>query len=135
MTWYCTSPLDSCCLQVAALIHSLQLERNGATLLLSNLLDEEDGDDDALTRPATKVLCRPATSPACVHCLGHIAMRQDVAFLDLACDDNVGVTVCLALCVCLTGRPKKACKVAGTLPSALLQEQASVPAEISAKVA
>ena len=41
--------------QVAALIHSLQLERNGATLLLSNLLDEEDGDDDALTRPATKV--------------------------------------------------------------------------------
>ena len=42
-------------LQVAALIHSLQLERNGATLLLSNLLDEEDGDADALTRPATKV--------------------------------------------------------------------------------
>ena len=41
--------------QVAALIHSLQLERNGATLLLSNLLDEEDGDDDALTRPASKV--------------------------------------------------------------------------------
>ncbi len=40
---------------MAALIHSLQLERNGATLLLSNLLDEEDGDDDALTRPATKV--------------------------------------------------------------------------------
>ena len=41
-------------LQVAALIYSLQLERNGATLLLSNLLDEEDGDDDALTRPASK---------------------------------------------------------------------------------
>jgi hypothetical protein len=47
--------------QVAALIHSLQLERNGATLLLSNLLDEEEGDDDALTRPATKVQQQPAS--------------------------------------------------------------------------
>ena len=42
---------------VAALVHSLQLESNRVTLLLSNLLDEEDdnGDESALTRPATKV--------------------------------------------------------------------------------
>ncbi|KAK9805687.1 hypothetical protein WJX72_012021 [[Myrmecia] bisecta] len=40
---------------VAGLIDSLQLERNKITLLLSNFLDEEEGDDDALTRPATKV--------------------------------------------------------------------------------
>lgn len=38
---------------VAALIHQLDLERNTATLLLSNLLDgEEEGDDDgARLRP------------------------------------------------------------------------------------
>ncbi|KAK9797102.1 hypothetical protein WJX73_010610 [Symbiochloris irregularis] len=42
---------------VAALVHSLQLEANRVTLILSNLLDEEEegGDDDALTRPATLV--------------------------------------------------------------------------------
>lgn len=40
---------------VAQLIHSLQLEQNRITLLLSNFLDEEEGDDDALLRPATKV--------------------------------------------------------------------------------
>ena len=43
--------------QVAGLIASLQLDRNCATLVLSNLLDEEEGDDDALTRPATKARC------------------------------------------------------------------------------
>ncbi|GAB4824054.1 hypothetical protein N2152v2_011100 [Parachlorella kessleri] len=44
---------------VASLIDSLQLERNRVTLLLSNWLDEEggeeEGDDEAATRPATKV--------------------------------------------------------------------------------
>lgn len=40
---------------VAQTIHSLELEQNRVTLLLSNFLDEEEGDDDALTRPATKV--------------------------------------------------------------------------------
>ena len=40
---------------VASLVHTLQLESNRITLLLSNLLDEDEGDDDALTRPATKV--------------------------------------------------------------------------------
>ena len=39
---------------VASLIYSLELEQNRITLLLSNFLDEEEGDDDALTRPATK---------------------------------------------------------------------------------
>lgn len=42
---------------VAELIHSLQLEANKATLMLSNFLDEsEEGDDDAITRRATKVV-------------------------------------------------------------------------------
>lgn len=41
---------------VASLIHSLELEQNRITLLLSNFLDEEEGDDEALTRPATKVI-------------------------------------------------------------------------------
>ncbi len=41
---------------VAGLIHSLQLEANKATLLLSNMLDDEDeGDEEANTRAATKV--------------------------------------------------------------------------------
>lgn len=40
---------------VASIIHSLELEQNRITLLLSNFLDEEEGDDEALTRPATKV--------------------------------------------------------------------------------
>ena len=30
---------------------------NRITLLLSNFLDEEEGNDEALTRPATKVSC------------------------------------------------------------------------------
>ena len=40
---------------VASIIHSLELEQNRITLLLSNFLDEEEGNDEALTRPATKV--------------------------------------------------------------------------------
>ena len=40
---------------VATMVHSLQLESNRVTLLLSNLLDEDEGDDEAQTRPATKV--------------------------------------------------------------------------------
>ncbi|KAI7842328.1 hypothetical protein COHA_003968 [Chlorella ohadii] len=40
---------------VAGLIDSLQLERSRVTLLLSNWLDEEEGDEEAATRPATKV--------------------------------------------------------------------------------
>ena len=40
---------------IASMVHSLNLESNHVTLLLSNLLDEDDGDDDAQTRPATKV--------------------------------------------------------------------------------
>jgi hypothetical protein len=53
---------------VAGLIHSLQLEQNKATLLLVNMLDDEDeGDEEANTRAATKVCgllagrwpCRP----------------------------------------------------------------------------
>lgn len=56
-SWSCA------CVQVAALIHSLQLENNRATLLLSNLLDEEEGDDEALLRPATKVCPAAARGP------------------------------------------------------------------------
>ncbi|PSC75362.1 nuclear export mediator factor Nemf-like isoform X1 [Micractinium conductrix] len=40
---------------VAGLIDSLQLERSRVTLLLSNWLDSEEGDEEAATRPATKV--------------------------------------------------------------------------------
>ena len=44
---------------MAGLIQSLQLEQNQITLILSNFLDEGgDGgsdDDEAMTRPATKV--------------------------------------------------------------------------------
>ena len=40
---------------VASMVHSLNLESNRVTLLLSNLLDEDEGDDEAQTRPATKV--------------------------------------------------------------------------------
>ncbi len=39
---------------VAQLIHSLQLPQNRATLLLVNSLDVDDGDEEAMTRPATK---------------------------------------------------------------------------------
>ena len=42
---------------VASTIHSLDLEHNRITVLLSNLLDEEEDDYDALTRPAAKVIC------------------------------------------------------------------------------
>lgn len=40
---------------VAALIHSLELDQNRMTLLLSNLLDDEEASFEALTRPAAKV--------------------------------------------------------------------------------
>ena len=55
---------------VAGMIHSLQLHENSATILLSNYLDADEGDDEALTRPATKVmvdLSLSAYSNACVH--------------------------------------------------------------------
>ena len=40
---------------VAGLIDSLALEKNKITVVLENSLDEDDQDDDAMTRPATKV--------------------------------------------------------------------------------
>lgn len=52
---------------VASLIQSLELEQNRITLLLSNFLDEEEGDDDALMRPATKVV--PSCSVSIHHTL------------------------------------------------------------------
>ena len=45
---------------VACLIHSLQLESNRITLLLGNYLDDDDDevDEEAMTRPASKVQVR-----------------------------------------------------------------------------
>ena len=45
---------------VACLIHSLQLESNRITLLLGNYLDDDDDevDEEAITRPASKVQVR-----------------------------------------------------------------------------
>ena len=40
---------------VAGLIDSLALEKNKMTVVLENSLDEDEQDDDAMTRPATKV--------------------------------------------------------------------------------
>lgn len=40
---------------VAGLIDSLALEKNKITVVLENSLDENEEDDEALTRPATKV--------------------------------------------------------------------------------
>lgn len=40
---------------VAGLIDSLALDRNKITVVLENSLDEEEADDEAMTRPATKV--------------------------------------------------------------------------------
>ena len=40
---------------VAGLIDSLALEKNKITVVLENSLDEDEQDDDAMTRPATKV--------------------------------------------------------------------------------
>ncbi|KAL3145238.1 hypothetical protein ABBQ32_000984 [Trebouxia sp. C0010 RCD-2024] len=40
---------------VAGLIDSLALDKNKITVVLENSLDEEEADDEAMTRPATKV--------------------------------------------------------------------------------
>ena len=40
---------------VAGLIDSLALDKNKITVVLENFLDEEEADDEAMTRPATKV--------------------------------------------------------------------------------
>ncbi len=40
---------------VACLIHGLQLEENKITLLLSNYLDGDEDEEEAMTRPASKV--------------------------------------------------------------------------------
>lgn len=42
---------------VAGLIDSLALDKNKITVVLENFLDEEEADDEAMTRPATKVNC------------------------------------------------------------------------------
>ena len=49
---------------VACLIHSLQLESNRITLLLGNYLDDDDDevDEEAMTRPASKVQVRCLSS-------------------------------------------------------------------------
>ena len=44
---------------VAGLIDSLALDKNKITVVLENFLDEEDADDEAMTRPATKVSTDP----------------------------------------------------------------------------
>ena len=41
---------------VAGLIDSLALDKNKITVVLENFLDEEEADDEAMTRPATKVI-------------------------------------------------------------------------------
>eukprot|EP00879_Flechtneria_rotunda_P009714 GHRR01010163.1.p1 GENE.GHRR01010163.1~~GHRR01010163.1.p1 ORF type:complete len:564 (+),score=252.88 GHRR01010163.1:1740-3431(+) len=64
---------------VAGLIHSLQLDQNKITLLLSNLLDGEEEDEEALTRPATKVqvdLSLTAYANAAAH---HAARKKQAA--------------------------------------------------------
>jgi hypothetical protein len=48
---------------VANSIHSLQLEKNHITLQLNNMLDEEDGDEEAGARPATLVPARGSPPP------------------------------------------------------------------------
>lgn len=40
---------------VAGLIDSLALDKNKITVVLETFLDEEEADDEAMTRPATKV--------------------------------------------------------------------------------
>ena len=57
---------------VAALVHALHLEHNRAVLVLPNWAEAEEGDDDALTRPATLVRDRLllAKHPPIVEMLG-----------------------------------------------------------------
>lgn len=73
---------------VAALVHSLELEQNRIILLLSNFLDDEEGDDDAITRPATKVVAQKACDDVR---LGNLAINPDRP---------------LKSCCCLAGRDR-----------------------------
>ena len=64
---------------VAGLIDSLALDKNKITVVLENSLDEEEADDEAMTRPATKVECCDtksmcALSPVycCSQCTGFV---------------------------------------------------------------
>lgn len=49
---------------VAGMVESLRLDVGRVTLLLSNDLDEEECDEDALARPATRVSIHLAPQPA-----------------------------------------------------------------------
>ncbi len=49
---------------VACLIHSLQLDANKITVLLSNYLDDDEEDEEANTRPASKVQVCVSSSPS-----------------------------------------------------------------------
>ena len=50
---------------VAGLIDSLALDKNKITVVLENFLDEQEADDEAMTRPATKVIIRLSTDQSC----------------------------------------------------------------------
>ena len=95
---------------VASMVHSLQLESNRVTLLLSNLLDGDDGDDESLTRPATKVVALLPTSLPCsghagVHCTCEdvMAMGRWLAVhtgLWFPCSQGWGDTIMAVPCTC-----------------------------------
>ena len=69
---------------VASIVHSLELEQNRVTLLLSNFLDEEEGDDEAITRPATKVCAdsasnlAPTFDPCMLKHIGHLSVAAAI---------------------------------------------------------
>lgn len=53
---------------VAGLIDSLALDKNKITVVLENFLDEEEADDEAMTRPATKVNCNHSLCALQIKC-------------------------------------------------------------------
>lgn len=71
---------------VAGLIDSLALDKNKITVVLENFLDEQEADDEAMTRPATKVIicfstdqelqCRVMLCRICSQCIFISSVRR-----------------------------------------------------------
>lgn len=81
---------------MASLIHSLQLEHNRITLLLSNMLDDEEGDEEASTRPASKV----------VLLVSFPTSSRSFSIIALSSGGGVFPNSCLTTCSCLSANSR-----------------------------
>lgn len=86
---------------VAGLIDSLALDKNKITVVLENSLDEEEADDEAMTRPATKVgQYRHPLPPGCLWVQAPVTMPYIYIWHRLSFSTNTAVARVVSLTSC-----------------------------------